>query len=124
MLPRNSKTDFVLSAVVLCFMMAILPVHLNPAFADENPVIDFYQKHISVVDGNRCPMHPSCSNYAKQAFEKHGVVIGWVMTLDRLVRCGRCEAELSDPIVVNGHRLIHDPVEANDFWWFKKEKKQ
>lgn len=89
-----------------------------------NGFIKFYQKHISVVDGNRCPMYPSCSHYASQVFEKHGAILGWIMTCDRLVRCGRDEAKISGKVFINNDELIYDPVAANDFWWFKKEKKQ
>lgn len=69
-------------------------------------------------------MHPSCSAYAAEAFENHGPVIGWIMTLDRLVRCGRDEAKIAPSWLKGNQSYIYDPVEANDFWWFKKEKKQ
>ncbi len=88
---------------------------------DENLLLNFYQDHISVVDGNRCAMYPSCSRYASRSFKKHGFVLGWIMACDRLVRCGRDEADIARHIIVNNQQLIHDPVEANDFWWFEKE---
>jgi len=69
-------------------------------------------------------MAPSCSVYAAEAFEKHGPIIGWVMTCDRLVRCGRDETRLSPMIVRNRNRYTYDPVSANDFWWFEEEKKE
>ncbi|MEN8210894.1 MAG: membrane protein insertion efficiency factor YidD [Thermodesulfobacteriota bacterium] len=95
----------------------------SPLYAeDKNFILNFYQNHISVVDGNRCPMYPSCSNYASRVFEKHGAVLGWIMSCDRLVRCGRDEAGVSDKVIVNSHQLIYDPVKANDFWWFEKDK--
>ncbi len=87
-----------------------------------NPVIGFFQKHISAVDGNRCPMTPSCSTYAAHAIEKHGLVMGWIMAGDRIVRCGRDEAQISPHIQIKGRAYISDPVEANDFWWFEKKK--
>jgi len=62
-------------------------------------------------------MYPSCSQYSLQAFEKHGFLIGWMMTCDRLVRCGRDETNLSQEIFVNGKLKFYDPVEKNDFWW-------
>jgi putative membrane protein insertion efficiency factor len=95
-----------------------------PSAGAENIFIKFYQDHISALDGNRCPMYPSCSAYASQAIEKHGMVIGWVMACDRLVRCGRDEVTLSPPMIINHHKSAHDPVSSNDFWWFEKEKKQ
>jgi len=62
-------------------------------------------------------MYPSCSQYSLQSFEKHGFLIGWMMTCDRLVRCGRDETNLSQEIFVNGKLKFYDPVEKNDFWW-------
>ena len=83
-----------------------------------NPVIKFYQAHISGIDGNRCPMYPHCSQYCAQAIRKHGFGLGWVMSFDRLLRCGRDEVRLSPHVRVNGRELTFDPVSANDFWWF------
>lgn len=88
----------------------------------DNALVQFYQKHISQVDGDRCPMAPSCSSYARQAIQKHGPVIGWIMACDRLVRCGRDEAKVSPAIILDSQKYVYDPVAANDFWWFKKEK--
>ena len=85
---------------------------------DTNPVIKFYQTHISGIDGNRCPMYPSCSQYCNQAIQKHGFYIGWIMTCDRMLRCGRDEVHLAPHVRVNGFELIFDPVSANDLWWF------
>lgn len=82
------------------------------------PVI-FFTKFISGVDGNRCPMYPTCSRYAVEAIEKHGVLMGWVMTCDRLIRCGRDETRLSPPVWIKGAKHTYDPVDANDFWWKK-----
>jgi uncharacterized protein len=75
-----------------------------------------YQKHISPVLGGKCPMHPSCSNYCAEAVKKHGVILGWIMTCDRLMRCGRDELNEAQAIRVNGQVLCDDPVSNNDFW--------
>ena len=76
--------------------------------------------HLSAVRRGTCPMYPSCSNYSKQAIQKHGMIIGWMMTTDRLMRCGRDEMKLSPQIFINGRLLYHDPVEINDYWWTEK----
>ncbi len=89
---------------------------------DKNIFIRFYQDHISAVDGARCPMTPSCSEYAARAMKKHGAVMGWIMACDRLVRCGRDEVHISPIIRINNHTYVSDPVSANDFWWFDKDK--
>jgi len=78
--------------------------------------VKFYQDHISSVDGNRCPMHPTCSQYCIEAFKKHGTFLGWIMCSDRLMRCGRDENKLSDPVWIDGKKRTYDPVSNNDFW--------
>ena len=85
------------------------------------PLIQFYQEHISGIDGDRCPMYPHCSQYCARAIQKHGFILGWIMSCDRLLRCGRDELVLSPHVRVNGHELTFDPVSANDFWWFSPQ---
>lgn len=63
-------------------------------------------------------MYPSCSQYSIESFEKHGFFIGWMMTCDRLYRCGRDELRLSPRIIINEQKKTYDPVENNDFWWW------
>ena len=60
-------------------------------------------------------MYPSCSQYSKEAVARFGFVKGWVMSMDRLMRCGRDEVRLAPKIWVNGEWKIFDPVETNDF---------
>jgi len=79
--------------------------------------VKFYRKYMSGGDGDRCPMYPSCSRYCVETFKKHGALKGWIMTCDRLLRCGRDELRLSAPIFINGEIRCHDPVSNNDFWW-------
>lgn len=75
-----------------------------------------YQRHISVHDGPRCLLYPTCSAYARQAIRKHGAVMGSLMTMDRLVQ--EAEVLVRAPLIrVHGHTRGFDPVEAHDFWW-------
>lgn len=78
--------------------------------------VRFYRKHLSPVLGGRCPMSPSCSQYAADAVEKHGALLGWFMACDRLMRCGRDEVMHAPVVHVNHVPLSYDPVEENDFW--------
>jgi len=55
---------------------------------EQNRLITFYQRVISPIDGDRCPMEPSCSAYGAQAISGHGLIRGGLMTADRLIRCG------------------------------------
>lgn len=82
-----------------------------------SPSLTFYQKIISKADGDRCPMYPSCSHYAGQAFKRHGAFKGWILTSDRLLRCGHDETRLSPKVRVNGKVRTFDPIEANTRWW-------
>jgi putative membrane protein insertion efficiency factor len=79
--------------------------------------IKFYQDYISRVDGDRCQMYPTCSQYCSEAIKKHGALLGWIMCSDRLMRDGRDETRLSDPVWVDGKRRSYDPLSNNDFWW-------
>ena len=85
--------------------------------------IQFYRgplNHLDAVRDGTCPMHPSCSAYAMDAFDKHGPLTGFTMTFDRLIRCGRDETDLSQKIYMNNRWRTHDPVRHNDFWWHEK----
>ena len=92
----------------------------NPVTVESNPVLKplrLITGIISRADGDRCPMVPTCSAYSAQAIQKHGLLKGWIMTSDRLMRCGRDELRLSDTVLINGRKRSHDPVSNNDFWW-------
>jgi len=94
------------------------------ASQSSNPLrfmVELHRKYISPIDGKNCPMYPSCSRYSLQCLNKHGLFVGWVMTCDRLLRCGRDELRLSPEIVVNDELLCYDPLENNDFWWWNKQ---
>ncbi len=80
-------------------------------------LVKFYRKYLSPVAGGRCPMYPSCSQYSIECFSKHGLLMGWIMTWDRLYRCGRDELGRSPWVFVNGRQKCYDPVKNNDFWW-------
>lgn len=111
----------------LCFWLAALVLTAcsstpEPNDAGFNPftaAIRFYRgplDHLSAVRTGDCPMYPSDSEYSLQAFQKHGMMKGWFMTLDRLMRCGRDETRLAPRVMVDGKWKSYDPVESNDFW--------
>ncbi|MEA1935748.1 MAG: membrane protein insertion efficiency factor YidD [Thermodesulfobacteriota bacterium] len=79
--------------------------------------VKIFSKYISRVDGDRCPMHPTCSAYSLQVIKKHGFFIGFMMTAGRLIH----ESNEMDyaPLVQVGDRCkFYDPVSDNDFWWY------
>lgn len=81
--------------------------------------VKFYRDYISPIDGDRCPMYPTCSQYSIECFEKHGLLIGWLMTCDRLFHEAD-EMKQAPFILVHGSYRFYDPVEDNDFWWYDK----
>lgn len=68
--------------------LAILPVR-------------FYQLVISPLLGPCCRYHPSCSEYAALALEKHGVWRGGYLTLRRVLRCHPFANHGFDPVPDN-----------------------
>ena len=50
-------------------------------------LIHGYRATIGKLVGGRCKYHPSCSQYALDAYEEFGVVRGTILTAWRLLRC-------------------------------------
>jgi putative component of membrane protein insertase Oxa1/YidC/SpoIIIJ protein YidD len=89
-----------------------------------NGLVAFYHgplNHLSAVRRGNCPMHPSCSQYSRQAFAAHGPIIGWMMTIDRLLRCGRNELDVAPRVFIDGQVKFYDPLWSNDGWWHTPE---
>ena len=126
---RDSALTISFFAVIICCTACVHENRLimeNSFVSDgkaDNPTnlfiypVEFYRKYISTVIGSCCPMYPTCSKYCIDALKKHGSVVGYIMTCDRLMRCGRDEVRLSPPVRINGKRRCYDPVRNNDFWW-------
>lgn len=86
-----------------------------PAIILEKGVVIF-SKYISPVDGDRCYMYPTCAAYGRESVEKHGFVMGILLTVDRLIHEGN-EMDKA-PMIKKWDRLrYYDPVSNNDFWW-------
>jgi len=91
-----------------------------PSFSPFSGLVSLYRgplNHLAAVRHGECPMAPTCSEYAREAVDKHGEVMGWIMASDRLMRCGRDEMHLAPKINIDGEWRYYDPVERNDFWW-------
>ena len=50
-------------------------------------IIKGYQLIISPLIGPRCRFAPTCSQYALESFEKHGLFRGLVLSLKRIGKC-------------------------------------
>jgi len=57
-------------------------------------LLSLYQAYISSQDHDKCPYHPSCSEYTFNAIKKEGILKGLIMGSDRLSRCNRHQEHL------------------------------
>ena len=79
----------------------------------------FYRTQISPAIGSRCPMHPSCSTYFRQASARHGFWVAMAMIGDRFVREPHHYKHRIRPVNVGGLEKSHDPLEYHDYWFRK-----
>lgn len=75
-----------------------------------NDYIGFYQKYISGIRGQECPMYPSCSNYGMKTFSETNFVSAFAMTSDRLLRCGHDHNNYSLTLRNNGFKYLDYPA--------------
>lgn len=61
-------------------------------------IFKMYQFAISPLLGNRCRFYPSCSQYAIQAIQSHGILLGSYFVVLRILRC--------NPLCIGGY----DPI--------------
>lgn len=61
-------------------------------------LIRLYRLLISPWLGNRCRFHPSCSEYAIEALERHGPFRGTFLAVKRVGRCHPWHPGGYDPV--------------------------
>jgi putative membrane protein insertion efficiency factor len=61
-------------------------------------LIRLYQLALSPWMGGACRHHPSCSEYAREAVERHGAGRGLWLATRRLVRCHPLGTSGYDPV--------------------------
>ncbi len=61
-------------------------------------LIRIYQYVISPAIGPKCRFTPTCSNYAVQALQKHGLIKGGWLTAKRIGRCRPGGGHGYDPV--------------------------
>jgi putative component of membrane protein insertase Oxa1/YidC/SpoIIIJ protein YidD/tetratricopeptide (TPR) repeat protein len=83
--------------------------------------IQTYQILVSPGKGASCPMHPHCSEYGLETFRQFNPLRAFVMTADRLHRCGH---DLDNyPLVrADGYLRFYDPVQPTSLSGTRKDK--
>ena len=61
-------------------------------------LIRLYQKFISPIKPNCCRFTPTCSAYAVEAFTKRGFLVGFGLTVWRILRCNPFSKGGYDPV--------------------------
>jgi putative component of membrane protein insertase Oxa1/YidC/SpoIIIJ protein YidD len=127
--PLSGLPVYIIARIFFCSLVFLFAGCSTPkpstaaALNDSSPasqIIHLYQgplNHLDSVRNGGCPMYPNCSAYGISAIEKHGPLVGWMMTFDRLMRCGLDETGLSPEVLVKGDWKYIDTLENNDFWW-------
>ena len=61
-------------------------------------ILRFYKRRISPLLPNACIYTPTCSEYAMEAIEKHGVFKGTWLAIQRVLRCNPFHEGGYDPV--------------------------
>ena len=116
-------TDMGLVIRSLVLLVLLSPAGGTSAIAASPPVagfldipfewsLDFYRWGISPVDGQRCPMRPTCSRFASGVIDERGPINGILLTVDRLNRCGHDLSYYAAGLGDDGRFGILDPVRS------------
>ncbi len=101
---RYSKNHFFVFVILFIFSTVYcsddkLDLHYG---SGKGLFLNFYQKYISPIDGRgNCRMYPTCSQYAKIAFETENPVSAYSSTMNRILVCGR-DTEYKRSVFVDG----------------------
>lgn len=72
-----------------------------------------YQYALSPLMGKNCRFHPTCSEYAEEAFRRYGIFKGGYLTLRRVVKCHPFHSGGYDPVLPVEHSGKSDEVETS-----------
>jgi len=61
-------------------------------------IIKIYQLLISPLSRGKCRFIPTCSNYAIEAIDRHGVIHGLYLSAGRILRCNPLNPGGYDPV--------------------------
>ncbi|MBK5937956.1 membrane protein insertion efficiency factor YidD [Halochromatium roseum] len=71
-----------------------------------------YQLFLSPLLGNHCRFYPTCSQYAIEAVEQHGVLRGLWLGVRRLLRCHPWHPGGVDPVPPANRSTVQDTRSA------------
>lgn len=71
--------------------------------------VRFYQRFLSPLKPPTCRFSPTCSQYAIEAVEAHGIARGSWLALRRIARCHPFTAGGLDPVPPKKHRSENSP---------------
>lgn len=57
-----------------------------------------YLEHFGLLRNNSCVFYPSCSEYAKEAVRKYGILKGSILAFLRILRCHPWQKNHIDPV--------------------------
>ncbi|MBF0228460.1 MAG: membrane protein insertion efficiency factor YidD [Desulfamplus sp.] len=111
---KSNSRYFNIFIYIAIFVNILFYLELTSVFAQSNTtnqksknlLFKFYSDYISPADGERCGMYPSCSGYGEEAIKKHGLFMGWIISCDRLIRCGRDEVNISKRVKQPDGKLL------------------
>ncbi|PJZ50393.1 membrane protein insertion efficiency factor YidD [Leptospira saintgironsiae] len=67
-------------------------------------LIQFYKRWISPILPPSCRFHPSCSEYAMQAFQEYDFLSATYLSTKRILKCNPLFAAGDDPLPPNPRR--------------------
>ena len=60
--------------------------------------LDVYRRFLSPLLPRSCRFQPTCSEYATQSIERHGVLRGFALAVSRVLRCHPLSRGGYDPV--------------------------
>ena len=69
-------------------------------------ILRFYKRRISPLLPNACIYTPTCSEYAMEAIQKHGVLKGTGLAIWRVLRC--------NPFMKGGYDPVPEPKKKKE----------
>jgi len=80
-------------------------------------LVGFYRRQVGPAIGERCSLQPSCSAYLLEASQAHGLLLGFALLGDRLIREPSVYAAGAKPVVMPDGRIRYaDPLSDHDAW--------